>query len=135
MEQPKADRVVEEPIYQQATPVEEVNGRAIPQDGRALQRLYELRTGEVELYLREFPFLVGLLMDAAQPLGRHFPDARLSLEVVDDPEADDRQLALLIASPLPSEELVERLRRFDDEWCIERLPSALDRLFITLGFE
>ena len=135
MEQRQTDRLIEGHIPEHAVPVDSSNGAAHGPSGPALEQVYAFGDGEVIQYLREFPFLVGLLRDAIPALRQHFPDTIWSLEVVSDPEAaDDRQLALVIRSPLSPEILMDKLRKFDAEWWLDRLPRAEDRLFVTLGF-
>jgi len=139
MEQPKLDRSIAtrravKPNHgpsQSPVRVEGFDGRTL--DGMSTE--YEISDSEVAPYLEAYPFLVGLLVDAAPILHRYFPNATLSLEIAHDSEVeDDRQLALVVASPCPFDELTDKLRRFDSEWWLDHLPSAQDRLFITLSF-
>lgn len=123
-------------VHQHAARAAPATSEAAQPEAAALAALYSFVDGErVVAFLASAPFLVPLLSEAAAVIRRHFDAASLSLEVVDDPDLEhDRQLALVIATPLAPEKASERLQRFDDAWWLERLPLAHDRLFVTLAF-
>lgn len=140
MQQPRTDEHVEGHPPGHGTSIKGAGqavgaGHVVPADRLPLRQFYELGDGEVDRFLREFPFLVDLLLEAAEPLHHYFGDATLMLELVDAPDVvSDQQLAIVIRASLSPEQLLERLRQFDAEWWLDRLPRAADRLFITLGF-
>ena len=74
---------------------------------------------EIREYLQEFPDLIDVIPIAVNAAQEAFPEALLVLEVYQDPEIDDRYLALYV-----------RLHRYD-ELVIHRLEEAEAR-FIDL---
>ena len=95
------------------------------------------RPEEVAAYLRTFPQLVPLLIEAAEVVPRYFePDAPLVLEVVTDPEADDPvpQLFALIETRLDPEVAADRLDRLDEDWWLDRSPPGPGVLVLDVEF-
>jgi len=72
---------------------------------------------EVRRLLQAHPNLAPLIREAAEQLVRFIPDARLTLEVIIDPEyGDDEKLFLGAVTSLQGLEALAALRRFDQEW-------------------
>ena len=64
------------------------------------------------------------------------PDARLSIEVLTDPDyGEGEQLFLGVSTSLSEAEALEALRRFDREWWVHHVPRTGGRLCIDLGDE
>jgi len=59
----------------------------------ALEKLYTYRRPmEVKGFIKAYPFLVPLLVEAHDKIGEYFgPQSEVVLEVVTDPEADDER--------------------------------------------
>ena len=101
-----------------------------------LERLYTFRDGvNVRAFLVRYPFLISLLLEANPHLRRHFPEQRIFLEVISDPETiDSSQLvALIVETPSP-DEAFDKLERFDKEWWISAVGRAKGKLCINVEF-
>ncbi|MEG3934507.1 MULTISPECIES: hypothetical protein [unclassified Microcoleus] len=87
-------------------------------DIKSLEKLYSFR-GETEilLFLEKYQFLIPVLLEAADKICHYFPDAKLFIECVTDPEAvEDSMLELAICMNVTPEEAVDKLNQFQDEW-------------------
>lgn len=90
----------------------------------------------VDRLLRDNPEVAALVAEAADQLGRFIPDARLSLEVLEDPDyGDDEQLFLGVATALQDGEAFEALQRFDREWWVHHARRGRGLLCIDLDEE
>ena len=95
------------------------------------------RPEEVTAYLRTYPHLVPVLIEAAEVVPRYFePDAPLVLEVATDPEADDPvpQLFALIETRLDPEVAADRLDRLDEDWWLDHSPAGPGVLDLDVEF-
>ncbi len=101
-----------------------------------LEKLYQFRNhNNVTGFLREFSFLAGLLVETHAMIRQHFGTAsEIDLEVVEDPETEERQLFALIKTFLPPEEAIEALDRLDREWWLDALPGAHGKLSIDVEY-
>ena len=93
-----------------------------------LRRRYVFRhPDEVIAYLREYPHLVPVLLDAADRITRYFgPDAPLVLEVFTDPESEpeERELFALVQTPLGADAALANLYQLQDEWWLAAAPDG-----------
>ena len=110
----------------------------IPQPIDDLRALYAFREPEaVVRFLRAYPHVVPLLIEARPHIVRHFGDETpVVLEVVPDRETgneDDDELFALIQTDLPPEEARPRFARFDD-WWLANLKRAECRLEFDLWY-
>jgi hypothetical protein len=101
-----------------------------------LEKLYQFRNhGCVTGFLREFSFLAGLLVETHAMIQQHFgTSSEIALEVVEDPETEERQLFALIKTFLPPDEAIEALDRLDQEWWLDALPGAHGKLSIDVEY-
>jgi hypothetical protein len=108
----------------------------------------EERAGESELVhrpdaeqgigrlLRQEPELAAIVREAASQLVRFIPDARLTLDLLADPEDDSaEQLFLGISTGLAEDDALAALRRFDQGWWVQHVGRAHGRLCIDLSDE
>ncbi len=103
----------------------------------SLEDIFALRQPrEVTEFLEEHPHLGSLLLEAYNHIQEHFgPRPQVTLDVVIDPEAtDDRILYLFIATPLPPENALEKLDRFDEEWWLSALDRAQGKLCVHVEY-
>ena len=119
---PRVDQSVEDTPHVRPVP-------SLPEDtlDEVAARYAYRRPEEVTAYLREYPHLVPLLLEAADRVPRYFgPDAPLVLEVVADPEADKLlpELFALIRTTLPTREALDQLDRFDADWWTMASPDG-----------
>jgi|SRR5687768_7861857 transcriptional regulator with XRE-family HTH domain len=88
---------------------------------------------EVRRLLRAHPDLAPLIQEAADQLVQFIPDARLTLEVVADPEyGDDEKLFLGATTSVQGLEALAALRRFDQEWWHQNARRARGLLLIDV---
>jgi hypothetical protein len=88
---------------------------------------------EVRRLLQAHPDLAPIIQEAADQIVRFAPDARLSLEVVIDPEyGDDEHFFLGAAMSLPALEALAALRRFDLAWWHQNARRARDLLVVDV---
>ena len=95
------------------------------------------RPEEVADYLRRYPHLAPLLLEAAEVIPRYFgADAPLVLEVFTDPEgeADDRELFAIVQTTLGVDEANERFDRLLEDWWLDRSPDGPGVLVIDMEF-
>jgi transcriptional regulator with XRE-family HTH domain len=88
---------------------------------------------DVRRLLQDHPDLVTVIGEAADQLARFIPDARLSLELLTDPEyGDDEHLFLGAATSLPPLEGLAALHRFDEAWWHQNARRARNLLVIDV---
>ena len=95
------------------------------------------RPEEVTAFLRAYPHLVPLLIEAAEVVPRYFePDAPLVLEVVTDPEEDGLppELFALVQTALDPDEALARIDRLDDDWWLDVSPDGPGTLVVSLEY-
>ena len=95
------------------------------------------RPEEVTAFLRAYPHLGPLRIEAAEVVPRYFePDAPLVLEVVTDPEADGLppELFALVQTTLNPDEALARLDRLDDDWWLDVSPDGPGTLVVSLEY-
>lgn len=104
---------------------------------QSLEYLYNFRKPiEVYQFLEMNSFLISLLEDAYTHIRQYFPSSNLSLEVVSDSEAmDEQQLVAFIAVKQNLEEASEALDHLDQDWWLDAIEMAQDKLCITLEFQ
>ena len=102
-------------------------------EGSLNDRLLVKNPHEVSALLGEQPHLAPLVREAAEQVLNFFPDARLSLEQITDPEyGDGEELLLGVSTELPDDEASAALRRFDQEWWLHHVQRARGLLCIDL---
>ena len=92
-----------------------------------LEELYSLRdAATVWPFLLAHSQLVEVLLEAYPYLEEHFgPDPKVTLEVVNDPEAVTRkQLFAYIVTSLPPAKALARLDKLDEEWFLDQLDRV-----------
>lgn len=102
-----------------------------------LRKLYEFRGGlGVERFLHDNPFLNRLLLDAYEEIREHFGvGTRAVLEVVADSEAqEDQQLFVVIRTKFPPRAARVLLAELDQEWWLDTLPAARDKMEFALEY-
>jgi hypothetical protein len=87
----------------------------------------------VSRLLRQDSELAAVVSEAANQLVRFIPDARLTLELLTDPEYNSReQLFIGISTDLEENDALEALRRFDQHWWVHQVRRARGLLCIDL---
>lgn len=106
-------------------------------DAQFLEQLYSFRkTTETLHFLEKNSFLVPLLRDAYYNIHNYFPYSELFLEVVADPEAaDEKQLVVFIAVKHKRSDASLALDQLDEDWWLDAMERAQDKLCITLEFQ
>ncbi len=102
-----------------------------------LAELYQFKDYvAVATFLRESPFLAGLLLEAYERIKGHFgSDTQVALEVLTDPEVENsRELFALVRTRLSPDEALSRLNRLDEEWWLEASFQACCRLNIDVEY-
>jgi hypothetical protein len=101
------------------------------------QRCLFRRRDEVIRFLKVYPFLVPLLLEACDKIAEYFAAfSGVVLEVITDPEAEnDRELFAFIRTSLPPVEAFDGLDRLDEEWWLDASDKAKGKLCIHVEFE
>jgi transcriptional regulator with XRE-family HTH domain len=86
----------------------------------------------VRRLLRSAPDLAPLINEAAEQLTHYFPDARLQLRHMFEPEGDEEELILGALTDLDVDEELAILDRFDQEWWFANGRRANGLLIVTL---
>ncbi|MGK7878302.1 MAG: hypothetical protein AB4426_34870 [Xenococcaceae cyanobacterium] len=104
-------------------------------DIQSLQQLYTFRKPTaIVKFLEKYPFLVAILQSVPDKTIDYFPNSQLFLEYVTDPEIDDEQLVVYIATDLDPDEAVDRLWQLGDNWWLNALEKAQGQLGIDVEF-
>jgi hypothetical protein len=90
---------------------------------------------EIRQFLRDHPYLVQLLLDTHREIKAYFPNSEVFLDMSIEPEeADDKEnLIGSIATDLPSDEALETLEKFYDNWWWQASKKADGRVAFGLG--
>ena len=105
--------------------------------GAAWQGLVEgASRPEVERMLQEHSGLALVVEAAAGAIVRFIPDARLRLQLLEDPDFGEApQLFLGVFTELPEREALAGLQRFDEDWWVRNAYRARGLLCIDLSDE
>jgi hypothetical protein len=90
---------------------------------------------ETVQFLATHPALVPLLLEAHNVIGQYFPAAPIYLRVATDPETTNE--VTLIAAIEPQElpqEAANHFMQFMDNWWLDALDRADDKLTITIEY-
>ena len=93
-------------------------------------------TPQAREFLQGKPEMTTLLREAKAQLERYFPQARLRLQLLHDPdygEADE--LLLEVSTDVDEGEALDVLDRFTDEWWVHHVHRASASLVIDLALE
>ena len=107
---------------------------------KAIERLagiYQFdNADEVAAYLRAYPFLVDLLVEAREKIGEHFGrETPVVLEVFTFQDADDDQeLFALVRTSLSPNEAAACLDRLDRDWWLAASPRAQCQMNVSVDF-
>jgi hypothetical protein len=101
-----------------------------------IKQKYSIRgDAEVFHFLEVYPFLAQLLIEAYPYIRKYFPQSKISLEMVSDPEEYGReQLVAFIKTDMEPQEAVEALSNFDKMWWLNALKRAQGNLCITVEY-
>jgi DNA-binding XRE family transcriptional regulator len=96
-------------------------------------RIAIVEADAVHQMLRAHPEITPVINEAAGQIVRFIPDARLSLELLTDPEYGDvEHLFLGATTSLPALEALAALRRFDQEWWHQNARRAHGLLVVDV---
>lgn len=90
---------------------------------RLIAPIYADVSEQVCRYLERHPNVLEILPDVAQQVGIHFhsdPKRRLHLEVLEEPEADQSELFVIIRSALEADRAALCLDRLLEEWFVDQ---------------
>jgi hypothetical protein len=94
---------------------------------------YIIEKPEVMEFIDLNSFLKPVLFEAYYKIKRYFPNSKLILRMLDDPESPDfNQLILGIRTNLKPTEALAKLVEFDESWWLDRVGSTQNMLCITL---
>ncbi|MBO1347587.1 MAG: hypothetical protein EBE86_009410 [Hormoscilla sp. GUM202] len=99
----------------------------------SLEKLYSFKEPQaVYDFLESNPFLVPLLQEAHGEIRKHFPNSRLFLQYITDPEIYNPQLAVFLTRPenLDVEERIDLLERLGDDWWLDAKPRSQRKMII-----
>ena len=98
---------------------------------------YYVRTDKarVDEFLKRHPGLDNLLLEAYEQIHAYFPESRNLLEVITDPELGYQQLLVTVMTPCDIDEAMNRLDTFRDDWWLDNLWRADEKLLIDVGIE
>ncbi|MEK7275276.1 MAG: hypothetical protein AAB296_04935 [Candidatus Desantisbacteria bacterium] len=84
-------------------------------------------------FLKNYPFLLPILVEAPIEIYRIFPrdDINLELELHHDPEEDYDELFVVIKSPYSPQKARELMDKLDETWFLEIMDRAKNKLCIT----
>lgn len=103
----------------------------------SVERLYDFRDyTSVAAFLRQHPFLVGILLEAYERIQSYFGvGTQVVLELFSQPDnVDAQELFALIRTNLEPKEVIARLEAFDNEWWLDALPEARHKMTIDVEY-
>ena len=86
-------------------------------------------------FLRKNPDLSTLVSQAVEHLERYFPDGRMHLRLLVDPEYGDEGLFLGVSTDLDDASALDALERFDQQWWTQNLHRSQASLVIDIAPE
>lgn len=101
-----------------------------------LEQRYSFRDREEVLsFLESNSFLVPLLFEIRQQLDHYLTMTEIYLKVVAEPDSyDDEQLVVSIVPGMEPDVAYDRLEAFDDDWWLDNIEAADNKVCITLEF-
>jgi len=89
---------------------------------------------EVDAFLTRYPFVVRLLKESDEPIGRIFGDQIiLSVRVETDPDVEDGEyLVIAFRTTLPADQAQAQFDAFGTAWWRKNVPRAQGKLRFTL---
>jgi hypothetical protein len=105
-------------------------------DLKTLEQFYTLRQkSEILQFLEKYPFLIPPLLEAPDKIHQHFPNAKLFLQVVDDPEIIDYvHLVLSILTNIDPDDAALKLNQVDKEWELNLSHEVQKRFFTAVEY-
>lgn len=111
--------------------------RALNFEIRQLEMIYEFRNSlEIVDYLKTYPFLIELLVEAFPEIERFFGrNPRVVLKLVKDPDIEgEEQLFAYIHTTLSAEEALNRMNRLDEEWFLTQIHRTEEKFNLNIEF-
>jgi len=94
------------------------------------------RSSEVLEFLSDNVSLMPLIEEAYRKIREYFPEEKLILEVVADPEVDnEKELMIFIHTTLNPDEALERLDMLDENWWLDASLEAGEKLCVHMEFQ
>ncbi len=95
---------------------------------------YNIRSPKVLDFLKEHETLVSFLIeDAYSKIREYFPTEELVLDVLTDPETNEKILIAFIRTDLSPEDALSKLEKLDEDWWLSA-ASRVEKLCIHLEF-
>ena len=95
---------------------------------------YNIRSPKVLDFLKEHETLVSFLIeDAYSKIREYFPTEELVLDVLTDPETNEKILIAFIRTDLSPEDALSKLEKLDEDWWLSA-ASREEKLCIHLEF-
>jgi hypothetical protein len=106
------------------------------QTRQPLNKKYDFRPKEkVRSFLIKYPFLIKILDDAFIEIRKAFPNDPLHLEFYRDPENFRfTQLFIVIMSDGEPVETLQKLSQLEDDWWMDNINRAKNKLSITVSY-
>jgi hypothetical protein len=116
-------------ILEQITTKEISPPQLSPTEIESLEKFYSFRERtKVLQFIEKHPFLISPLLSIPDNVRNYIYDSQLSLEVLADPEINDYlQLFILISTQLDSNEAIDKLDKFEDDWWLQ-IPYEVRKL-------
>lgn len=90
----------------------------------------------LSVYLRRYPFLINLLLEAFPKLEAYFGlGTAITLRLVEEPDASSEvELFAMVQTTLHPEDALRRLESFDQEWWLDASPRANCKLNFSVEY-
>lgn len=106
--------------------------KELPSEG--LRSKYTIRSPKVLDFLKERETLASFLIeDAYSKIREYFPTEELVLDVLTDPETNEKILIAFIRTDLSPEDALSKLEKLDEDWWLSA-ASRVEKLCIHLEF-
>jgi len=106
---------------------------------KEIQAIYQNSSAkweEIECFLKKYPFLVSVLIEAKQKISSIFGEtSKTILELNKDPEEDFEEIFIVIKSSFDSEKARELMDKLDEEWFLKRIDETKGKLNITEEYD
>ncbi|MDD2353679.1 MAG: hypothetical protein PHX56_09045 [Atribacterota bacterium] len=104
-------------------------------DFTTIMSIYDIRNqAEVFEFLNKYSYLLPILIQANFEIWKYFAVKRNILELISDPEFDEKYLSVFIQTKLSPKDAFLKLKEFDKKWWNNVSPEAGGKIDINVEF-
>jgi hypothetical protein len=109
--------------------------RAVEATQRLLEHFYILRdSSKISQFLKKDALLLRWIVPLYFGIREIFPNHKIALELVKDPEVEDDKLVAFVLTNLTPATVLEKLEEFDESWWAKKPKRLEEKLSVTAEF-